>query len=165
MGSIGSIIKAKIDTKCLKSVKWYILVKKIDHLYILVSLELNVIETHWFFFCRKSWSIVMTHTIGTQLDWKSKKRGSSLQNVPTMPNYGSTHPLTQLVIEVNRWCLVEGWERSYSKNKIWVSSVLGEAMVEVLDGTNSRIWGSCWYMHVLKEWESTTQAADYNPSP
>ncbi len=35
----------------------------------------------------------MRYKIGTQSDRKSKKRGSSLRNLPTMPKYGSTpHP-------------------------------------------------------------------------
>ncbi len=81
----------KIDTKCLKSVK-YILVKKRPKLGPSVS------GTKWDrikqIFLQKEWvnRILLKYKTGTHSDRKSPKQGSSLRNLPTIPKYGSTTP-------------------------------------------------------------------------
>ncbi len=74
-----------------------------------MSLELNVIETNWFFLQKEGVNrIVLRYKIGTQSDWKSPKRGSSPRNLPTMPKYGSTHPRPcELALLLEDWLLLE----------------------------------------------------------
>ncbi len=77
----------KIDAKSLK----------------LVSLKLNVIDTNWFF-CKKKG---LHHTRGTNSDWQSQKLGSSLQNLPTMPKYGSTPPPPwNVLVFLKKGCII-----------------------------------------------------------
>ncbi len=50
-----------------------------------------MIETNRFFLQKEGVNrIVLRYKIGTQSDGKSQTRGSSPQNLPTMPKYGST---------------------------------------------------------------------------
>ncbi len=71
--------------------------ENLDQLYVQVSLKLNVIETNQFFLQKDGVNqIMMCHKIGTQFDRKSQKCGSSMQNLTTMPKYGSNLPGQQL---------------------------------------------------------------------
>ncbi len=55
---------------------------------------------------------MMMYKIGTQSDWKSKERGSSLRSLPTMPKYGSTHPGGHLCCRFAGLCSHAAWETS-----------------------------------------------------
>ncbi len=46
MGSTGSQIMEIIHTKCFKTGKWKFVCEILDHIYVQLSLELNVIETN-----------------------------------------------------------------------------------------------------------------------
>ncbi len=64
--------------------------EKLYQLYVLVSLEINVIETSQLFLQKEQVNrIVLRYKIGTQSDWK-KNPGASPRNLPAMPNYEST---------------------------------------------------------------------------
>ncbi len=66
----------------------------LDQIEVQLSLELNVIETNQYFSTDRGVNqMVMMHKLDTQLKRKSKKRGSSSRNFPTMPKYGSSTPL------------------------------------------------------------------------
>ncbi len=58
----------KIDAKSLKLIK-------LDQLYVHISLELNVIDTNWFFSAERGCQL--HYTIGTKSERQSQKRGSS----------------------------------------------------------------------------------------
>ncbi len=85
--STWSNMKEKICTKCFKNLSNKCFVSfgetkfNRDKLFCLKKEDVNQIE--------------LTYKIGTQFYRKTQKRGSSLQNLPTIPKYGSTHGCPQ----------------------------------------------------------------------
>ncbi len=91
MGSIGPKIKGKFIQNALNLLIHF--GEKLDQLYVLVSRELNVIETNRFFLQKEGvHRIVVRYKQGANRIENPPKRGSSQRNLPTMPNYGSTPP-------------------------------------------------------------------------
>ncbi len=94
-GSIRSETNEKggqLDRKFIQNGKhWCKILFKLDQLYVHVSLELNAIDTNWFFLHKEGVNWIWFHyAIGTNSDRQSQQRGASPQNLPTMPKYGST---------------------------------------------------------------------------